>query len=117
MKDIWTATLGKEAVFELTEDINCIPKGIYRLTDRSDGMFLFAIGDKIHFGVDTRCVDKFRPVSPKRAKFSRTPTGAFVERYYELLQFQKTKIPNLSSPYTMCVMDISVAKDFDMEIH
>ena len=93
---------------ELTSDINCIPKGIYRFEEEEEGMLYFRIGKKIEFAIEAICADKLRLLPKSRAVLIRTPAKNFVVRYYELLKELRYKPFDPNLPFTRCGIDSSL---------
>jgi len=79
---------------EILDDVNCIPKGIYKLSWKDDAFFHFELGDVGIFGVS--CNAPIRLFKRKNS-LKLTTKDEFVGRYYELMRTQ-TRTFNVNAP-------------------
>lgn len=93
--------------YQITEDINCIPKGVYLLEAVQDDSLLFRASHKAKFIITGGCADKFKRVSQIKALSLRTKLSDFIERYYALLSTAKTR-RDVLNPLTICMLDPSI---------
>ena len=98
--------------FELSKDVNCIPKGVYKCTGRSGEMLTFSVGKKIFFGISSDAEELLKEIPFTKAITKVTPSEDFLDRYYSLLEIHKTKPePLIPMPFTYCCMEPSVFRE------
>lgn len=104
--------------YELTEDVNAIPKGIYFLEWLDDFTLTFTVGKKAFFTVIGNVGDLLKPVPESSALITKTTQSDFLDRYYKLLYDLKDQDPSMlsTSIYTMCFIDPSIDRNF-RELH
>ena len=98
--------------FELTKDVNCIPKGVYKYTGQDGEMLNFSVGKRIFFGISLDAKDLLNEIPFNKALTKITPSKEFLDRYYDLFEVQKAKPLNfMPMPFTYCCMDPSVFRE------
>ena len=85
----------------LTEDVNCIPKGVYRLRQITDFFIELRCGKNIWISLSLDCLDKIKFINSKQ--IIRTTRTEFENRYYQLLTEQPPKKYHGNQPFTYCV--------------
>ena len=96
-------------IYEITRDINAIPKGFYRLHRReaAEGLtFYIGVNDTIYFSVWNFSKQDVRKVSFQENEHRLTAVSQFVRRYWKLFSSLQSKPPSFDPriPFTSCAM-------------
>ena len=93
---------------EVLEDVNCIPKGVYKVS-YFDGLFYhFTVGGTGLFGISS---DAPLRILPSLTTMALTDAHHFIDRYYELLRELPFKRPNPEDPHTFGMVHSQYARE------
>lgn len=101
----------RKSFVELTETINAIPKGVYRLTRRDAEGALLNLGNKVQIGLIGDTQEYLLPLSDREGRARRMDQEEFLDQYYSLLGELKGKLPDFTRPFTICALDSSIARE------
>lgn len=101
----------KDQYIELTEVINCIPAGVYKVEHSCSDSIQLSVSDKIMLGLigDYKNVVKY--ISKNEWLNKRKSRDCFLDEYYRLMDGLRCKIPDWSKPFTFCFLDPSLVRE------
>lgn len=105
-------TMAKTKFFELVEDINCIPAGVYRFHGDDDGIMHFSVGKSVQFFITADCQKSLRSVPERKVVKQRTTVTEFLDKYYRLLGNEPRPFitGDLSKPISYCMISPTVER-------
>ena len=90
---------------ELTQDINCIPKGVYKIDYCDEFWVHFLVKNNIEFSLDISCLTLLNYLPPSKAKLKETSLNSFGKRYYYLLNLLSREEILPSPTLSLCCMN------------
>lgn len=110
-----TPELSAGHYYELCEDINVIPRGVYRLEDQNGECLAFSVGKEIAFYIAGHWAGKVRRLTDTQALIRRTGKANFLERYRILLEEYRSRgAPyDPSKPLTGCFMPPGLIEELE----
>lgn len=103
----------KGSYAELLDNVNCIPKGVYKFIGHDGALSFFQIGKVIQFGISDHPTVKIRPLPNNVGAQRATAQEQFLDAYYELMKHCKGKEYSPLKPLTVCALCPSVAREFN----
>ena len=89
---------------EITENIGCIPSGVYYYTGIGQGFLHFEVHDTAFFGVSKSCYALVNKVARDGKKAESSPSD-FIKKYYALMAYYSQNPVQESLPKTYCAVD------------
>lgn len=103
---------------ELTENVNAIPAGVYKLDMVHEGTYMFSVGQNAfpNFMMSGEVRHLLRPVPSHQIHKKRTSATQFLNRYFDLLESHTATSPifDPSKPFTCCIVSEEEARELEL---
>jgi hypothetical protein len=99
-----SSILRKGHYFELLDEVNCIPPGIYKFTGREGHFLMFKVGADVIFGISIDCEPLLMPVTRSTARRYKICRDDFLVLYSGLYQRNTGKPYCPYKPLSFCAL-------------
>ena len=97
---------------ELTEKLNCIPPGVYKVVEMGSESIQLSVSDRIGIGMIGDYGKWVKCISKNEGIMRRIKRDDFLSQYYFFLDTASSKIPDWSKPFTFCFLDEFLETEF-----